>query len=141
MRVPDTRAAFRHFDLVRDPIDHQLDPALPEEPGYVHAVELHPEYKYRHRHLLALDDLKSPLFSSDRFEYTAICERSVRVILPMPVELDDPDLCPQCKHWLDLQIADPAEYRRQRLDWRNDRYAREEERRNVEEWNRRNGTW
>lgn len=73
--------------------------------------------------------------------YTAICQRNVRVILPLLADIDDPDMCPQCKHWIDLRIADPAEYRRQRDSWTQDRQERDEERKAFEEWKRRNGTW
>jgi hypothetical protein len=141
VRVPNTRAALRRFDLVRSEVDHQLDPVLPDEPGPVHAVELSPERRFRSQRLLVLDDLKVPLFSSYSFEYTAICERTVRVILPMAADLDDPDMCSQCKRWLELQIADPAEYRRERRSWLSERSEREQEQRDIDEWNRRNGTW
>ncbi|MFT4202180.1 hypothetical protein [Gordonia sp. (in: high G+C Gram-positive bacteria)] len=135
MKTPDTRAALRHYDLARDPVDHGLDPVLPAEPGPVHALDLEPDRVYRrHAHL---DNNRSVVFSEWSGTYTALCERIVRVILPMPFDTADPDVCPQCQRWAELRIADPAEFKRQRREWMNEKLQRDEEQENITEWKRR----
>lgn len=138
MKIPSTRAALRHYDLARDEVDHKLDPVLPAEPGPVHAIGLEPDRHYRPERLRRMDRARQPLFSVYSFEYTALCERNVRVILPIEFDTADPDVCPQCQRWAELRVADPAEFKKQRREWMNERRARDEERENLAEWQRRN---
>lgn len=129
---------MRHYDLVRDDVDHQLDPALPADPGPVHAVDLEPDRHYRPGYLRRMDKARQPMFTQYASEFTALCDRSVRVVLPIEFDTKDPDVCPQCLRWLELRIADPAEYARERREWLNTKRAREEERDNIADWERRN---
>lgn len=139
-QIPDTRAAFRHYDLLRDPVDHQLDPHLPEDPGLVHSVDISSRRHYISVTTRKLTNAKQPVFADYSGEYKAECLRTVRVVLPIKFDIDDPDVCPQCKRWLELKIADPAEYERQRREWRNDRWEKEQEQQDLADWNRRNGS-
>ena len=138
MRAAGTRAALRHYDERRDPVDHKLDPILPAVPGEVHAVDLRPDRRVRGRSLTILDSMREPLFSSYSQEYEAMCGPHVRVILPVAVDLDDPDMCPRCRTWLTLRDSDPAEYARQMRTRRDDRVRRDQEADDVADWNRRN---
>lgn len=139
MKITDTRAAFRNYDLVRDPVDHLLDPILPEEPGLVHAVVLHTDRKYRPHRLTALNAMRGPIFASYSGQYEALCGRHVKVILPMPFDTDEDELCPQCLRWLTLRHTNPAEFQRQYRSWLAEQSARQQEQEDVEEWNRRQG--
>ncbi|RPA64908.1 hypothetical protein EF294_07440 [Gordonia oryzae] len=134
MKIPDTKAAFRRYDLQRDPVDHSMVPVLPENPDFVHAVDMEKTGHYRPRSLRQLDSMRDPIFAEYSFQYVALCDRSVRVILPLPFDTEGEDVCPQCARWLDLRAVNPADYQRQRHEWLQDKYAREDEWRNVEDW-------
>lgn len=100
-------AALESYDMRRDPDDHVLEKALPDELGVVHAVNAR-WFKY---------SLKQPQFL-DRFDVEeALCGRRVRVLLPLAFKplVGDEDQCARCRERL-LAGATAPPLRRRRFD-------------------------
>lgn len=79
--------ALTSFDRVRDPQDHVVDNVLPVEPGTPHIVE-----RFTHRGRWTTE----PEFGHPPDYFTALCGRTVKVILKQDVDLGDPDICQPC---------------------------------------------
>ena len=81
------RSGLSRFDERRDPVDHHLDPALPDDFGPVHAVQVS----------RADRGLRQPEFLTSPLAYkTALCGAVVKVELPMEFDPGDEDSCPRC---------------------------------------------
>ncbi|WP_236825309.1 MULTISPECIES: hypothetical protein [unclassified Blastococcus] len=81
------RSGLSRFDQKRDPVDHQIDPALPAEFAPVHAVQV----------TRADRGLSRPQFLTSPLVYkTALCGAAVKVELPMEFDTGDEDSCPRC---------------------------------------------
>jgi hypothetical protein len=78
-------SGLEFYRNVRDPVDHTLNPQLPENPGTIHAVP---------RGFIAPYPTQ-PQFSG-RFPEVAVCGADVRVVLPLRFDASDEDACPSC---------------------------------------------
>jgi hypothetical protein len=78
-------SALEYYRNVRDPVDHTLNPQLPEHPGTIHAVPRGFIVPYP----------TQPIFSG-RAPELAECGKQVRVILPVRFDFSDEDACPSC---------------------------------------------
>jgi hypothetical protein len=88
MKIDNTRAAIRRYELRRAPEDHQLDPEVPDDPGSVHAMLYDPAILRPPR--------REAGTSFERFSKPSACGTRVRVIFAMAFDTDDPDACPEC---------------------------------------------
>jgi hypothetical protein len=80
------RSGYSRYDEQRDPIDHQVDKVLPEEPGPVHAVPVPRSDR----------GLRGPHFLDSRSYKTAVCGAVVKVELSQAFDPGDEDSCPKC---------------------------------------------
>ena len=88
-REPETVAAFRSFEWKQG---KQSFPQLKAEPGPVHAVRQYPGFMPRIRL-----EVKEPVYLDGRGDHErALCGASMRVLLPIKFNEQDPDACPAC---------------------------------------------
>lgn len=89
--APTFPAALTRFDLPKDPITRQYTSTLPVKMGIVHGLNRLPE----ETRILA------PWYIEDPRDHQASpCGARVKVILPMPLSLDDPDGRWECQRIL-----------------------------------------
>jgi hypothetical protein len=90
-KIVSTFAAIERYDLKRDPVDHRLDPVVPEKVDVVHACFLPeggtPWMKIHH----TIADATEPVFASSEFEgQKSACGRKTKVFLPRSFESEPP---------------------------------------------------
>lgn len=81
------KAGLSEYVMRRDPIDHRMDPALPDDPTPVHAVEVFQ---------MGSRGLREPEFLASYAYKTARCGSVIKVVMPMSFKSDDPDSCQAC---------------------------------------------
>jgi hypothetical protein len=115
MKIANSHAALRRFGRGR--FGH---PALPSDPGTVHAVLYLRGPATR---------LTEPNFIEDLPPKEAACGARVRTILPMSFHTDDDDVCPKCVQHAKRWTEDPAAY----IAWVEKRREERRERKELEE--------
>ncbi|GAA3560741.1 hypothetical protein [Kribbella ginsengisoli] len=96
------RAGLDHYAEKRDPVDHALDKALPEDPAPVHAVVSFNEgqqtnpFKGPRRLLVAEKSGHEPIFLERFYYQDSLCGRAIKVVLGIPFDSSDPDACERC---------------------------------------------
>ncbi|TDO15018.1 hypothetical protein EV580_3158 [Mycobacterium sp. BK086] len=135
VKVPNSRAAVKRFEMRRDSEDHRLYPEVPDDYGVVHAVLL-ADQERQHLPLIRFNpDSKETAF----IEYAwaapeVVCGRRVRVIFSMQFDTDEDDACPDCLRLCGLLMDDEPEYQRQI----EARMERRRERAELDDWHGRN---
>src|SRR5690554_5899893 len=81
-------AALTRYDQRRDPVDHVIDKVLPADLGIVHA-HVRPMHHARR-------PLTEPHFLDGLYVNEAICGATIKVVLPVALDLGDPDACQRC---------------------------------------------
>jgi hypothetical protein len=90
MKIDNSYAAARRYELRRAGEDHGLDPVVPEDYGPVHAV------------LCEGGSFDGGDYDSEsgvwfnRYGHRAACGLTVRLIFPVPFDTNEPDACPRC---------------------------------------------
>lgn len=134
MLIDNSRKAVRRYDLVQHPNDHPKDsptePAVPVEPGQIHAVLYEPPTpeapdsghpKFWSRYFAddsQLVSMTAPLFrvaTEHQSPYTAACGARVKVVYPMKFSSTESDACPRCVELAVLRQTNRSEYERRRL--------------------------
>jgi hypothetical protein len=92
-KILDTCAARERCVWQRDDLDHQLDRALPDEIGIVHACMLGPEPQGLRKEIL---DATEPVFATRGRVLDAACGTWVQVLLPEPFDSEHPQACQRC---------------------------------------------
>ena len=97
----------------RSPLDHFMEPQLPDDPGPVHAVLYEPSTTRRRD-----STVKSPAEQTDIhfIEWgelpEAACGLRVRVVDVKAFETNEVGVCPRCAELAIMRRDDPAKYRR-----------------------------
>jgi hypothetical protein len=136
MKMNYSRRAIRHYVWRHSPVDHFMEPQLPDDPGPVHAVLFEPPKPNERRN----PTVKSPAEQTDIhfIEFgdlpEAACGVRVRVVDVEAFDTDDAGVCPRCSEVAIIRQEDPAEYRyllelRQKRRWEH-----QEARRDLEEY-------
>jgi len=101
-------SALTRYDRLSYAVDRHRSPILPEDPGTVHAIRASAKPDKRidtailitsptWREIQRLQDTNEPQFFEDYQNYkSAICGRTVKVLLPAEFHEDDPDACQSC---------------------------------------------
>ena len=137
MRIDNSRRAWREFVMRRSPVDHFMEPHLPDDPGPVHAVLYEPRQPNPRRY--RDPTMKSPAEQTDIqfIEYgeapEAACGLRVRVVDVKAFDTNEAGVCPRCRELAITRRDDPAKYRRV-LELRE---QRREERRDLDEYHER----
>lgn len=82
------RASLERYEHVAGADVGDLVPALPREPGPVHATATLATQRQGER--------GTPGFLSVASTEPTVCGAGVRVLLPVPFNPEDPDACPEC---------------------------------------------
>lgn len=87
---PMANAAYARYEMRRTAPGQDREPAIPDEPGEVHAVTpRHP--RLGGKAVTTVEFLEG--FASGR---TALCGRTVRILMPARFDNEDPDSCARC---------------------------------------------
>jgi hypothetical protein len=94
-KILGTFATVERFVLQKDPVDHRLDPVLPDEMEVIHACVM-PEEPL-HGIWAEIADATEPIFARPQHFMKAACGRHVRVYMPTPFDSEHPKACQRCK--------------------------------------------
>ena len=125
MKVEDSRAAARHWDLG----EKGTAPAEPEEPGTIHAYLYQPDVMSESESMTfkwLMKEAGTALLEFAPAE--AACGMAVRVIYRMPFDTEETDACGRCLAMVELWLKDRSEYHR-KVEERHDKWAERDSRR------------
>jgi hypothetical protein len=127
LKIPNSRAAHRHFDTRRNPDDHYFDPVVPDKPGPDHAYVYDPNVRHPPQDwILKETGIAGIAFLEGGAEESA-CGMGVRIVYARAFDTDDAAACPRCVEIAMLWATSPSEFRR-RVEERHERWRQREER-------------
>lgn len=137
MKVPESRAAARRYDIHEDRLGRY--PEVPEDIGPVHALlfdrrEDLPLWK-RRPDWIDKPKFHDPIFLEGWSSEEAACGRRVRLVFPVPFDTAEDDACPECVEMAQLWVDDRPAFDariREREEHRRERADRREEGQRVE---------
>lgn len=107
MKVPESRAAARRYDIHEDRLGRY--PEVPEDIGPVHALLFDPPEKLpkwkRRPDWMDKPKFHEPIFLEWSHEEAA-CGRRMRLVFPVPFDTAEDDACPECVEMAQLWVYD-----------------------------------